>query len=110
MDQQKTPPIQKEKNGENWRKKRNRRRNHHNKNKNRDVNAEAVNEAALDLAEGQDEDTVESEESTPVNSEKLDMCTMESLEKEDEKTIAFVFDSNLKEKNLVQIDKKETTK
>lgn len=87
MDQQKTPPIQKEKNGENWRKKRNRRRNHHNKNKNRDVNAEAVNEAALDLAEGQDEDTVENEESTPVNSEKLDMCTMESLEKEDEKTM-----------------------
>ena len=87
MDQQKTPPIQKEKNGENWRKKRNRRRNHHNKNKNRDVNAEAVNEAALDLAEGQDEDTVESEEITPVNSEKLDMCTMESLEKEDEKTM-----------------------
>ena len=31
-------------------------------------------------------------------------------EKEDEKTIAFVFDSNLKEKNLVKIDKKETTK
>ena len=87
MDQQKTPPIQKEKNGENWRKKRNRRRNHHNKNKNRDVNAEAVNEAALDLAEGQDEDTVEIEESAPVNSEKLDMCTMESLEKEDEKTM-----------------------
>ena len=87
MDQQKTPPIQKEKNGENWRKKRNRRRNHHNKNKNRDANAEAVNEAALDALEAQDEDIEDGEESTPVNSEKLDMCTVESLEKEDEKTM-----------------------
>ena len=56
MDQQKNAPIQKEKNGENWRKKRNRRRNHHNKNKNREANAEAVNEAALDALEAQDED------------------------------------------------------
>ena len=87
MDQQKTPPIQKEKNGENWRKKRNRRRNHHNKNKNREANAEAVNEAALDALEAQDEDIEDGEECIEEAHEKLDMCTVESLEKEDEKTM-----------------------
>ena len=87
MDQQKTPPIQKEKNGENWRKKRNRRRNHHNKNKNREANAEAVNEAALDVADAQDEDIEDGEECVEESREKLDKCTVESLEKEDEKTM-----------------------
>ena len=87
MDQQKNAPIQKEKNGENWRKKRNRRRNHHNKNKNREANAEAVNEAALDALEAQDEDIEDGEECIEEAHEKLDMCTVESLEKEDEKTM-----------------------
>ena len=83
MDQQKTPPVQKEKNGGNWRKKRNRRRNHHNKNKNLDANAEALNEELLDSQEVDENE----DESSDATVEKLDISTLDSLEKESEKTM-----------------------
>ena len=87
MDQQKTPPVQKEKNGGNWRKKRNRRRNHNNKNKNLDANAEAMNEELLDSAEAAEEDISDEAESSGAAVEKLDIATLDSLEKESEKTM-----------------------
>lgn len=87
MDQQKTPPVQKEKNGGNWRKKRNRRRNHNNKNKNLDANAEAMNEELLDSAEVAEEDISDEAESSGAAVEKLDIATLDSLEKESEKTM-----------------------
>ena len=84
MDQQKTPPVQKDKNGGNWRKKRNRRRNHHNKN--RDANVEAINEELLDSAE-EDAEDISVADSLDAAEENLDISTLESLEKESEKTL-----------------------
>ena len=82
MDQQKTPPVQKDKNGGNWRKKRNRRRNHHNKNKSQQNPAVNAENEALEVMEDGDD----SELDTPCEG-KRDISLMESLEKESESTL-----------------------
>lgn len=79
MDQQKNPSQTPNKNGGNWRRKRNRRRNH-NKNKGQNP-AENQNNEILESG-----DEIELEESANDN-EKPDISVMESLEKESESTL-----------------------